>query len=124
MTALDDRPATRTRRRADCGHDRPHYAHGYCWPCYWRWNHAGRPEDGPPPAWDCYRALDPVIVEIASDPRTPDADVPALTHAERTAAALILTARGWSAARIGRRLHCAERSVVRYRTAHTRKEPA
>lgn len=31
-----------------CGEERPHAAHGWCSPCYRRWNYRGRPESGPP----------------------------------------------------------------------------
>lgn len=34
---------------AACGETREHRAHGWCQPCYRRWNYRGRPADGPPP---------------------------------------------------------------------------
>jgi hypothetical protein len=73
---------------AACGETREHRAHGWCQPCYRRWNYRGRPVGGPPPlrrmrhedvqgtvkGWDLHarrkeRACDPCRAAHAADMR-------------------------------------------------------
>lgn len=73
---------------AACGETREHRAHGWCQPCYRRWNYRGRPASGPPPlrrmrhedvvgtvkGWDLHcrrkeRACDPCRAAHAADMR-------------------------------------------------------
>lgn len=41
-----------------CGETAEHEAHGWCHACYYRWNRAGRPASGPPPAGHKARRLE------------------------------------------------------------------
>jgi hypothetical protein len=44
-----------------CGQEKEHQAHGWCDPCWKRWDYAGRPDTGPPPRqygrWEEYLEL-------------------------------------------------------------------